>query len=55
LPIGASRRIAEHAPNLASFVELTGGHCAILERPDEVNRHLRALVESVRMDRRVSS
>ena len=31
LPIGASRRIAADAPNLASFVELTGGHCAILE------------------------
>jgi pimeloyl-ACP methyl ester carboxylesterase len=47
LPIAASRRIAEHAPNLASFVELSGGHCSNLERPDEVNKHLRALVESV--------
>jgi len=35
------------APNLAQFVELSGGHCAILERPDEVNAHLRRLVESV--------
>jgi pimeloyl-ACP methyl ester carboxylesterase len=52
LPIGASRRIAADAPNLASFVELSGGHCAILERPHEVNRHLRALAESVRRERR---
>ncbi len=55
LPIGASRRIAADAPNLASFVELTGGHCAILEHPDEVNQHLRGLVESVRQERRISS
>ena len=55
LPIGASRRIAADAPNLASFVELTGGHCAILERPDEVNQRLRWLVESVRQERRISS
>lgn len=47
LPIIASRHIAEHAPNLAVFVELSGGHCAILERPAEVNQHLRALAESV--------
>ena len=47
LPIAASRRIAADAPNLASFVELGGGHCGILERPDEVNAHLRDLVGSV--------
>lgn len=47
LPIVASRHIAEHAPNLAAFVELSGGHCAILERPAEVNQQLRALAESV--------
>ena len=35
------------APNLAQFVELSGGHCAIVERPDEVNKHLRLLIESV--------
>jgi hypothetical protein len=35
------------APNLAQFVELPGGHCAILERPDDVNAHLRWLAESV--------
>jgi pimeloyl-ACP methyl ester carboxylesterase len=55
LPIGASRRIAADAPNLAAFVELSGGHCAILERPDEVNQLLRALVESVHQERRISS
>jgi pimeloyl-ACP methyl ester carboxylesterase len=44
LPIAASRRIARNVPNLWSFVELSGGHCANLERPDQVNRHLRALL-----------
>lgn len=47
LPITSSRRIAEQLPNLVDFVELPGGHCAILECPAEVNRHLRALAESV--------
>jgi pimeloyl-ACP methyl ester carboxylesterase len=47
LPLVSSRRIAMAAPNLTEFVELTGGHCSILERPREVNRQLRALVESV--------
>jgi pimeloyl-ACP methyl ester carboxylesterase len=47
LPMVSSRRIATDAPNLASFVELSGGHCAILERPDEVNKHLRLLIDSV--------
>lgn len=44
LPIASARRIAENAPNLAAFVELPGGHCAILERPHEVNKHLRELI-----------
>lgn len=47
LPIDSSRRIARDAPNLAELVELAGGHCAILERPAEVNHHLRKLVNSV--------
>jgi pimeloyl-ACP methyl ester carboxylesterase len=47
LPMVSSRHIARMAPNLASFVELSGGHCAIVERPDEVNKHLRMLIESV--------
>jgi pimeloyl-ACP methyl ester carboxylesterase len=47
LPIDSSRRIARDAPNLAELVELAGGHCAILERPVEVNHHLRKLVASV--------
>lgn len=55
LPIVSSRRIAADAPNLASFVELSGGHCAILEQPDEVNGRLRELVESTREQRRISS
>ncbi|OBJ36987.1 haloperoxidase [Mycolicibacterium mucogenicum] len=44
LPIAASRRIARNVPNLWSFVELGGGHCANLERPEQVNQHLRALL-----------
>ncbi len=55
LPITASRRIADTAPNLVAFVEMPGGHCAILERPQEVNKELRALVESVTEERRASS
>lgn len=46
LPIAQSRRIAESVPNLVELVELSGGHCAILERPQEVNTRLRSLVES---------
>ena len=55
LPMISSRYIARMAPNLASFVELSGGHCAIVERPDEVNKHLRLLIESVTEDQRASS
>jgi pimeloyl-ACP methyl ester carboxylesterase len=51
LPMVSSRHIARMAPNLASFVELAGGHCAIVERPDEVNKHLRMLIESVSRQR----
>jgi pimeloyl-ACP methyl ester carboxylesterase len=52
-PISQSRRIARTAPNVVGLVELSGGHCSMLERPREVNRHLRALVESVTHDVRV--
>ena len=55
LPVGSSRRIAADAPNLASFVELSGGHCGILEQPDEVNQLLRQLIESTAEKRRISS
>jgi pimeloyl-ACP methyl ester carboxylesterase len=55
LPIGQSRKIAEAVPNLAGLVELSGGHCAILERPNEVNYLLRELVDSVTQDRRATS
>jgi pimeloyl-ACP methyl ester carboxylesterase len=55
LPIGQSRKIADAVPILAEFVELSGGHCAILERPDEVNYHLRELVESVTEIREATS
>ena len=54
LPIGSSVRIAGDAPNLVSFVELAGGHCAILEQPDEVNRLLRGLAETARAKQRIS-
>jgi pimeloyl-ACP methyl ester carboxylesterase len=52
-PISQSRRIARTAPNVVGLVELSGGHCSMLERPREVNRHLRTLVESVTHDVRV--
>jgi pimeloyl-ACP methyl ester carboxylesterase len=55
LPMVSSRRIAKEVPNLAQFVELSGGHCAILECPDEVNRQLRSLIESAAEDRRATS
>jgi pimeloyl-ACP methyl ester carboxylesterase len=55
LPMVSSRRIANELPNLAQLVELPGGHCAILEQPEEVNRHLRWLVDSATEPRRVSS
>ncbi|WP_066903332.1 alpha/beta fold hydrolase [Mycolicibacterium houstonense] len=51
LPINASRRIAADAPNLRAFVEMPGGHCAILECPSQVNTQLRALAESVALPR----
>jgi pimeloyl-ACP methyl ester carboxylesterase len=55
LPIAQSRKIADAVPNLWGFVELSGGHCAILERPNEVNHLLRELVDSVAQDRRATS
>lgn len=55
LPMVSSRRIAATAPNLARFVELSGGHCAILERPADVNEHLRWLIDTVSQERRISS
>lgn len=54
LPINASRRIAAEVPDLAALVELPGGHCAILERPAEVNTRLRTLAESVRASQQLS-
>lgn len=54
-PISQARRIAGTAPNVVGLVELPGGHCSMLEHPREVNRHLRALAESVIRDVRISS
>ena len=55
LPMVSSRRIALTTPHLARFVEVPGGHCAILERPTDVNGHLRWLIDSVTQERRISS
>ncbi|TGD87151.1 alpha/beta hydrolase [Mycolicibacterium sp. CH28] len=55
LPMCQARKIAAATPNLVELVEIPGGHCAILEHPEAVNGHLRALVESVAAARRVSS
>jgi pimeloyl-ACP methyl ester carboxylesterase len=57
-PISQSRKIARTAPNVVGLVELPGGHCSMLEHHHEVNRHLRALTESVTQTagmRRISS
>ncbi len=55
LPMCQARKIAAAAPNLVELVEMPGGHCAILEHPEAVNGHLRALVDSVAAARRISS
>lgn len=47
-PISQSRLLAATAPNVVGLVELPGGHCSMLEQPDELNRQLRGLAESVR-------
>jgi pimeloyl-ACP methyl ester carboxylesterase len=54
-PLIQSRQIAAAVPNLVELVVLPAGHCAMLERPAEVNRQLRALVESVASIRRINS
>jgi len=54
-PLVQSRRIAAAAPNLLGLVVLPGGHCAMLERPAEVNRELRALAEPFTSSRRIIS
>ena len=54
-PLSQSHRIAEAAPNMIGLVVLPGGHCAMLERPADVNRELRALAESFTRARLLSS
>jgi pimeloyl-ACP methyl ester carboxylesterase len=51
LPMCQSRKIAAAAPNLVDLVEMPGGHCAMLEHPEAVNRHLRVLVEAAESGR----
>lgn len=53
-PISQARRIARTAPNVVGLVELPGGHCSMLEHPQTVTAHLRALAESVAHDPRTS-
>jgi pimeloyl-ACP methyl ester carboxylesterase len=55
LPMSQARRIAKAAPNLVDLVEMPGGHCAMLEHPGEVNRHLRELAEAAVPAQRISS
>ena len=55
LPMVSSRHIARMAPNLASFVELSGGHCAIVERPDEVNETLVDFLSRLVLDSQINS
>ena len=55
LPMAQSHKIARAAPNLVDLVEMPGGHCAILEHPGEVNRHLRGLAMAATAAQRISS
>jgi len=55
LPMRQARKIAAAVPNLVELIELPGGHCAILEHPEVVNRHLRALAGEAVGERRISS
>ena len=55
LPMCQSHKIAEAAPNLIELVEMSGGHCAPLEHPAEVNLFLRGLAAAPSAARRVSS
>ena len=55
LPMCRSRKIAESVPNLLDLVEIPGGHCAMLEFPEAVNRQLRSLVDVVVSAQRISS
>lgn len=55
LPPCRARKIADSVPNLLELVEIPGGHCAMLEHPAVVNRHLRGLVDAVTSAQRISS
>jgi len=55
LPMSQARKIAESVPHLADLVEMPGGHCAPLEHPTEVNRHLRELAVAAVPAQRISS
>lgn len=55
LPMCQAHKIAEAAPNLIELVEMSGGHCAPLEHPAEVNLFLRGLAAAPSAARRVSS
>ena len=55
LPMCRARKIAENVPNLLELVEVDGGHCAMLEHPEVVNRQLRGLVGAVAAAQRISS
>lgn len=55
LPLSQARRIAAAVPHLVEMVEMPGGHCAPLEHPGAVNRHLRQLVDVAVPAQRISS
>ncbi|MCE9516797.1 MAG: alpha/beta hydrolase [Mycobacterium sp.] len=55
LPMCQAHKIAEAAPNLVELVEMPGGHCALLEHPEEVNNYLRELAVSSTRSARISS
>ena len=55
LPMCQARKIADAVPHLVDLVEMPGGHCAPLEHPTEVNRHLRELAVAAVPAQRISS
>lgn len=52
LPMSQTRKIADAVPNLIDLVEMPGGHCAPLEHPAEISRHLRDLVATANANAR---
>jgi pimeloyl-ACP methyl ester carboxylesterase len=55
LPVCRARKLADAVPNLIEFVEMPGGHCAMLEFPADVNGYLRSLANAFTATRPICS